>query len=53
MFEQLAGLRLEIESYDFVRLTGGERETTLLRLHGGGFRGVGEDIMPRRRGRAG
>lgn len=46
MFERLAGLALEVESYDFVRLTGGERETTLLRLHGRGARGLGEDIMP-------
>lgn len=46
MFDRLAALPLVVESYDFVRLTGGERSTTLLRLHGGGFRGLGEDIMP-------
>ncbi|MDA0180138.1 hypothetical protein OJ997_07515 [Solirubrobacter phytolaccae] len=46
MFDRLAGLPLDIESYDYVRLTGGERSTTLLRLHGRGHRGLGEDIMP-------
>ncbi len=46
MFDRLAGLRLDVESHDFVRLTGGERSTTLLRLHGGGLSGLGEDIMP-------
>jgi hypothetical protein len=46
MFDRLAELRLDVESYDFVRLTGGERSTTLLRLHGGGLSGLGEDIMP-------
>lgn len=46
MFARLADLPLEIESYDFERLRGGERETSLLRLHGRGERGVGEDIMP-------
>ncbi len=46
MFSRLAGLPLQIERYSFERLTGGERVTTLLRLHGGGTHGVGEDIMP-------
>lgn len=46
MFSRLAGLPLEISGYSFERLTGGERVTSVLQLHGGGFTGVGEDIMP-------
>jgi hypothetical protein len=46
MFDRLAGLPLQVERYSFERLTGGERSTTLLRLHGRGEEGCGEDIMP-------
>jgi hypothetical protein len=37
-------LPLEVEGYTLERLTGGERVTTLLRVHGGGQEGVGENV---------
>jgi hypothetical protein len=46
MFDRLAELPLEVERHSFERLTGGERVTTLFRLHGRGEEGCGEDIMP-------
>lgn len=45
MFDRLAGLPLEVERSSFERLSGGERITTLFRLHGRGEEGCGEDIM--------
>jgi hypothetical protein len=44
LFSHMADLPLEIDSYAFERLTGGERITTMLRLVGGGTDGVGEEI---------
>ena len=46
MFDRLAELPLQVERHSFERLTSGERITTLLRLHGRGQEGCGEDIMP-------